>query len=67
MSLPTVAALLMFAVYSDNLLAAVIAITLCYGLVELNEGAYWAATIQVAGANTITAAGILHTWQRWGG
>jgi MFS family permease len=66
-SLPTVAALLVFAVYSDSALAAVIAITLCYGLVELNEGAYWAATIQVAGASTMTAAGILNTGGNLGG
>jgi ACS family glucarate transporter-like MFS transporter len=67
LSLPTVAGLLVFAVYASNPLAAVIAMTLCFGLVEINEAAYWTATMRVAGANTMTAAGILNTGGSLGG
>jgi ACS family glucarate transporter-like MFS transporter len=66
-SLPTVAILLMSAVYADNPFAAVAAMTLCYALVEVNEGAYWAAMIRVSGANTMTAAGVLNTGGSLGG
>ena len=67
LSLPTVAGLLCFAVYASNPLAAVIAMTLCFGLVEINEAAYWTATMRVAGANTMTAAGVLNTGGSLGG
>jgi MFS transporter, ACS family, glucarate transporter len=67
LSLPTVAGLLIFAVYASNPLAAVIAMTLCFGLVEVNEAAYWTATMRVAGANTMTAAGVLNTGGSLGG
>ena len=67
LSLPTVGGLLVLAVYAGNSLAAVGAMTLCYGLVELNEAAYWTATIRVAGANTMSAAGILNTGGSLGG
>jgi MFS family permease len=67
LSLPTVAALLIFAVYASNPLAAVIAMALCFGLVEINEAAYWTATMRVAGANTMTAAGVLNTGGSLGG
>jgi sugar phosphate permease len=66
-SLPTVSALLVLAIYAGNPFAAVVAMTLCYGIVELNEGAYWAAMIRVAGANTMTAAGVLNTGGSLGG
>jgi ACS family glucarate transporter-like MFS transporter len=66
-SLPAVAALLMLAVYASNSHIAVAAMSLCYGLVELNEGAYWTATMRVAAANTMTAAGILNTGGSLGG
>ena len=41
--------------------------TLCFGLVEINEGAYWTATMRVARANTMTAAGVLNTGGSLGG
>jgi MFS transporter, ACS family, glucarate transporter len=66
-ALPTVALLLVLAVYVDNPFAAVIAMTLCYGVVELNEGAYWAAMIRLSGPNTMSAAGVLNTGGSLGG
>ncbi len=67
LSLPTLAVLLTLAVYTSHPLAAVIAMALCFGLVEVNEAAYWTATMRVAGANTMTAAGVLNTGGSLGG
>ena len=66
-ALPTIALLLVLAMYTANPVAAVVGMTLCYGLVELTEGAYWAATMRVAGANTMTATGVLNTGGALGG
>jgi sugar phosphate permease len=66
-SLPTIALLLVLAVYVAGPLTAVAGMTLCYGLVELNEGAYWAAITHVGGENTMMAAGILNTGGSLGG
>jgi len=66
-SLPMVAALLAFAVFESSAVLAVIAMTMCYGLVELNEGPYWAATMRVAGKHTMTATGLLNTGGALGG
>ena len=49
LSLPTIAILLVLAVYVPSPSIAVLGMTLCFGLVELNEGAYWAATMRLAG------------------
>lgn len=67
LSLPTIAILLVLAVYVPSPSIAVLGMTLCFGLVELNEGAYWAATMRLAGANTMTATGILNTGGAVGG
>jgi sugar phosphate permease len=45
----------------------VIALALCYGVIELTEGSYWAATMFVARADTMTATGILNTGGNIGG
>ena len=66
-TLPTVALLLILAVYTGHALTAVAAMALCFGIVELNEGAYWAAMTRAAGAQTMSAAGILNTGGSLGG
>ncbi|HMK86509.1 MAG TPA: hypothetical protein VK437_11175, partial [Steroidobacteraceae bacterium] len=66
-SLPLVAALLVLAVMVGSAPLAVTAMTLCYFLVELNEGPFWAATMRVAGARTMTATGVLNTGGALGG
>ena len=66
-SLPTVAVLLLLAVHTIHAVPAVAAMALCFGLVELNEGAYWAAVTRVAGARTMSAAGILNPGGSLGG
>lgn len=67
MSLPAIVLLLVLAVVTASPVMAVVGMTLCFGLVELNEGAYWAATMRIAGANTMTATGILNTGGALGG
>jgi ACS family glucarate transporter-like MFS transporter len=66
-SLPTIALLLVLAVSIAGPLTAVAGMTLCYGLVELNEGAYWAAITHFGGENIMVASGILNTGGSLGG
>jgi len=66
-TLPTIALLLVLAVYVAGPLTAVAGMTLCYGLVEFNEGAYWAAITHLGGENTMVASGILNTGGSLGG
>jgi ACS family glucarate transporter-like MFS transporter len=66
-ALPTVAALLVLAVYAPSPLIAIVTLSLSYAVIELTEGAYWAATQRVAGTNTMTATGLLNTGGSLGG
>jgi MFS transporter, ACS family, glucarate transporter len=66
-SLPTAAALLLLAVYAPNPYASVIALSLCFATLELNEGPYWGATMYVARSDTMSATGILNTGGNVGG
>jgi ACS family glucarate transporter-like MFS transporter len=66
-ALPTAGALLLVTVYAGNPYAAVVSLALCYGIVELTEGSYWAATMFVARADTMSATGILNTGGNAGG
>ena len=47
--------------------SAVAALAAAFAGVELNEGAYWAATMRVARADTGAAAGVLNTGGNAGG
>jgi ACS family glucarate transporter-like MFS transporter len=66
-SLPAAGLLLLVAVYAGNPYGAVLALALCYAAVELTEGSYWAATMFVARADTMSAGGILNTGGNVGG
>ncbi len=66
-SLPAAGVLLLAAVYAPNPYDSVIALSLCYAMVELNEGPYWAATMYVARSDTMSATGILNTGGNLGG
>jgi ACS family glucarate transporter-like MFS transporter len=66
-ALPTAGALLLMTVYASNPYAAVLALALCYAVVELTEGAYWAATMFVARVDTMSATGVLNTGGNIGG
>jgi len=67
MALTAAGALLWVTVNLNNPYGAVIALALCYGVIELTEGSYWAATMFVARADTMTATGILNTGGNIGG
>jgi MFS transporter, ACS family, glucarate transporter len=66
-ALPTAGVLLLAAVYAGNPYGAVLALALCYAVVEMTEGSYWAATMFVARADTMSAAGVLNTGGNVGG
>ena len=67
MALTAAGALLWMTVNLSNPYGAVITLALCYGVIELTEGSYWAATMFVARADTMTATGILNTGGNIGG
>lgn len=67
MALPASGALLLVTVYASNPYAAVAALALCYAIVELTEGSYWAATMFVARTDTMSATGVLNTGGNVGG
>ena len=48
-------------------LAVVAVWAIAFALVEFNEGAYWAATMRVARADTGAATGVLNTGGNFGG
>lgn len=66
-ALPTAGALLLATVYAGNPYTAVVSLALCYAVVELTEAAYWATTMFVARADTMSATGILNTGGNGGG
>jgi ACS family glucarate transporter-like MFS transporter len=66
-SLPAAGLLLLLAITAANPYAAVGALTLCFALVELNEGPYWSAAMHVARGDTMSATGLLNTGGNLGG
>jgi ACS family glucarate transporter-like MFS transporter len=66
-ALPAVGALLLLTIAVSKPYAAVLALAAAFGAVEINEGAYWAATMRVARADTGAATGVLNTGGNLGG
>jgi nitrate/nitrite transporter NarK len=66
-SLPAAAVLLFVAVDAANPYVAVAALSLCFMAVELNEGPYWAAIMNVGRGDTMAASGLLNTGGNLGG
>ena len=66
-SLPMVAVLLLVTISVTTPWSAVLALAAAFASVEVNEGAYWAATMRVARADTGAAAGVLNTGGNAGG
>jgi MFS transporter, ACS family, glucarate transporter len=66
-SLPAAALLQYVAVDAANAYLAVVALALCFGAVELNEGPYWAAIMHVGRADAMAASGLLNTGGNAGG
>jgi len=66
-ALPTAAFLLLFAVNTPNPYAAVAALALCFGSVELTEGAFWSSGMMVGRGDAMSVCGILNTGGNLGG
>jgi MFS transporter, ACS family, glucarate transporter len=66
-TLPIVAVLLLMTIHVTNPYVAVLALAAAFGAIEINEGAYWAATMRVARADTGAATGVLNTGGNVGG
>jgi predicted MFS family arabinose efflux permease len=59
--------LLLVAVHLNNPYGAVLALASAFAVLELNEAAYWSATMFVARSDTMAATGILNTGGNIGG
>ncbi|HEX9140361.1 MAG TPA: MFS transporter [Steroidobacteraceae bacterium] len=67
LALPASGMLILVAVNLNNPYGAVIALALAYLVLELNEGAFWGATMFVARSDTMSATGVLNTGGNLGG
>jgi ACS family glucarate transporter-like MFS transporter len=65
--LPAAALLLLLVVGAVNAYAAVAGLALCFGLVELTEGAFWGAAMTVGGTDTMVVTSIMNTGGTMGG
>jgi MFS transporter, ACS family, glucarate transporter len=66
-ALAAAAVLLFVAVNASNPYAALGALTLCFGAVELTEGAYWGAGMTVGRGDTMAVCGFMNTGGNLGG
>ena len=66
-SLPLAGLFLLVAINVQTPYAAVVALSVAFCAIELNEGAYWAATTRIARADTAAATGVLNTGGNGGG
>jgi ACS family glucarate transporter-like MFS transporter len=67
LALPVSGFLLLVAVQLNNPYGAVLALASAFAVLELNEAAYWSATMFVARSDTMAATGILNTGGNIGG
>ncbi|MEI8298237.1 MAG: MFS transporter [Pseudomonadota bacterium] len=66
-TMPFAGLMLLVATHVSTPHAAVAALTIAFCAIEFNEGAYWAATMRVARADTAAATGVLNTGGNLGG
>ncbi len=66
-SLPLGAVMLVAIPATGSVAIAVVALTLAFFAMEINEGPYWAATMSIARADTGAATGVLNTGGNVGG
>jgi ACS family D-galactonate transporter-like MFS transporter len=66
-ALPVSALLLLFVVNTANAYFAVAALALCFGCIELTEGAFWSAGMMVGRGDTMSVCGIMNTGGNLGG
>ena len=67
LALPAAGVLLIVAVHAANAYVAIAVLALCFGLVELTEGSYWAAAMTIGRSNTMAVGGVLNTGGNLGG
>jgi ACS family glucarate transporter-like MFS transporter len=61
LALPAAGLMLIATVRAANVYAAVALLTICYWLIELTEGSFWAAVMTVGGRNSMAVGGIMNT------
>ncbi|HEV7137774.1 MAG TPA: MFS transporter [Steroidobacteraceae bacterium] len=66
-ALPIVAVLLLVAGWTSNAYVAVAALTACFGFIEINEAAYWAASMATGRSDSMAMGGVLNTGGILGG
>ena len=66
-AMPVAAVLLLFAVHAASPYAAVVALAVCFGCVELTEGAFWGAGMTVGHEDTMSVCGFMNTGGNLGG
>jgi sugar phosphate permease len=66
-TLPAVAVLLLVTIHVGSPYAAVLGLAAAFAAIEINEGAYWAATMHIARDDTGAATGVLNTGGNVGG
>jgi sugar phosphate permease len=66
-SLPIVAVLLLVTTHVTSPYAAVLTLAAAFAAIEINEGAYWGATMHIARTDTGAATGVLNTGGNVGG
>lgn len=66
-ALPIVAVLLLIAGWTSSAYLAVAALTACFGFIEINEAAYWAASMAIGRSDSMAMGGVLNTGGILGG
>jgi MFS transporter, ACS family, glucarate transporter len=67
LALPAAGLLMLLAVHAGSAYVAIALLALCYGLVELTEGSFWAAAMTVGRRNTMAVGGVMNTGGSLGG
>jgi ACS family glucarate transporter-like MFS transporter len=66
-AMPMAGGLLLLAVNATNPYLAVVALAICFGCVELTEGAFWGAGMTVGRGDTMAVCGFMNTGGNLGG
>jgi sugar phosphate permease len=67
LTLPAAGALLLISVHAASAMIALAGLTLAFGLLEVNEGCFWAASMEMGREDAVAAGGILNTGGNVGG
>ena len=67
LALPAAGLLMLLAVHADSAYLAIALLAMCYGLVELTEGSFWAAAMTIGRRNTMAVGGVMNTGGSLGG